>query len=62
MHAYPETKFTKALRDNDFPVIVSFARHDLDLARAALRAGAFALKVHLYAYHRATGTTFGNFM
>ncbi|MBX5162207.1 MULTISPECIES: hypothetical protein [unclassified Rhizobium] len=61
MDAYPETKLTKALRGGDFPVIVSLARHDLDLARAALRAGAFALKVHLNAYHRATGTTFGSF-
>ncbi|MGV4795813.1 hypothetical protein [Rhizobium sp. F40D2] len=62
MHVYPETKLTKALRNDDFPVITSLARHDLDLARAALRAGAFALKVHLNAYHRATGTTFGSFV
>ncbi|CDM60709.1 MULTISPECIES: hypothetical protein [Rhizobium] len=61
MPAYPETKLTKALRGGDFPVIVSLARHDLDLARAALGAGAFALKVHLNAYHRATGTTFGSY-
>ncbi|MCQ1853942.1 hypothetical protein [Neorhizobium galegae] len=61
MPNYPETKLTKALRGGEFPVIVSLARHDLDLAKAAIGAGAFAIKVHLNAYHRATGTTFGSF-
>jgi hypothetical protein len=61
MPVYPETRLTMALRGGEFPVIVSLARHDLDLARAALGAGAFAIKVHLNAYHRATGTTFGSF-
>ena len=61
MPDYPETKLTKALRGGEFPVIVSLARHDLDLAKAAIGAGAFAIKVHLNAYHRATGTTFGSF-
>ena len=58
---YTETPLYRALRDGSFPVIVSLARHDLDLARAALDAGATALKTHLNAYHRATGTTFGSF-
>lgn len=62
MPIYPETKLTKALRGGEFPVIVSLARHDLDLAKAAIGAGAFAIKVHLNAYHRATGTTFGSFV
>ncbi|MFB9947876.1 hypothetical protein ACFFP0_03400 [Rhizobium puerariae] len=61
MPIYPETRLTKALRGGEFPVIVSLARHDIDLAKAALGAGAFAIKVHLNAYHRATGTTFGSF-
>ena len=61
MPTYPETRLTKALREGEFPVIVSLARHDLDLAKAAIEAGAFAIKVHLNAYHRATGTTFGSF-
>ena len=61
MPTYPETRLTKALREGEFPVIVSLARHDLDLAKAAIDAGAFAIKVHLNAYHRATGTTFGSF-
>lgn len=61
MPIYPETKLTRALRGGEFPVIVSLARHDFDLAKAAIGAGAFAIKVHLNAYHRATGTTFGSF-
>ncbi|KFL29443.1 hypothetical protein JP75_21040 [Devosia riboflavina] len=58
---YPETKFYQALTSGAYPIIVSLARHDLDLAKAALDGGAFALKTHLNAYHRATGTTFGTF-
>lgn len=58
---YPETALYRALTSGEFPVIVSLARHDLDLARAALDAGAFALKTHLNAFHRATGTRFGSF-
>lgn len=58
---YPQTPLHKALVDGAFPVIVSLARHDLDLAKAALDGGAFALKTHLNAFHRATGTTFGSF-
>ena len=58
---YPETRLCRALTDGSFPVIVSLARHDLDLAKAALDGGAFALKTHLNAFHRATGTTFGSF-
>ena len=61
MPIYPETRLTRALRGGEFPVIVSLARHDLDLAKAAIGAGAFAIKVHLNAYHRASGTTFGSF-
>lgn len=58
---YTETAFYRSLSRGDFPVIVSLARPDLDLAKAALDAGATALKTHLNAYHRATGTTFGSF-
>jgi hypothetical protein len=58
---YPETRLHKAITNGDFPVIVSLARHDIDLAKAALDAGATAIKTHLNAYHRATGTTFGSF-
>ncbi|KKB13346.1 hypothetical protein VE25_02505 [Devosia geojensis] len=58
---HPETRLYRALTGGDFPVIVSLPRHDLDLAKAALDGGAFALKTHLNAFHRATGTTFGSF-
>lgn len=58
---YPKTKLHTAITTGEFPVIVSLARHDIDLAKAALDAGATALKTHLNAYHRATGTTFGSF-
>ena len=58
---YQETPFYRALTGGDYPIIVSLARHDLDLAKAALGAGATALKTHLNAFHRATGTTFGSF-
>lgn len=58
---YPQTKLYTALTTGEFPIIVSLARHDLDLAKAALDGGAYALKTHLNAYHRATGTTFGGF-
>ncbi len=58
---YQETPFYRALTNGEYPIIVSLARHDLDLAKAALDAGAMAIKTHLNAYHRATGTTFGSF-
>jgi len=58
---YQETPFYRALTGGQYPIIVSLARHDLDLAKAALDAGATAIKTHLNAYHRATGTTFGSF-
>lgn len=58
---YADTPLYRSLASGDFPVVVSLARHDLDLAKAALDAGATAIKTHLNAYHRATGTTFGSF-
>lgn len=50
-----------AMRSGTFPVLVSLARHDMDLARAAVDAGVFGIKFHLNAFHRASGTTFGSF-
>ncbi|MBJ7576275.1 hypothetical protein JHC09_00055 [Devosia sp. MC532] len=58
---YATTQFYTSLTNGDFPVIVSLARHDIDLAKAALDAGATAIKTHLNAYHRATDRTFGTF-
>lgn len=61
MTSYAETPLHRAIISGQFPIIVSLARHDLDLAKAALDGGAGAIKVHLNAYHRASGTTFGSF-
>lgn len=56
-----EGKIHEAMVAGRLPVLVSLARHDLDLAKAAVDAGAFGLKFHLNAYHRAAGITFGSF-
>ena len=61
MPRYPNSRFYNALVSNRFPVAVSLPRHDMALAQAACDAGADALKLHLNAYHRASGTTFGSF-
>lgn len=61
MPTYPQTPLYRAITAGDFPVIVSLPRHDLDLAQAALDGGASAIKVHLNAHHRASGTTFGSY-
>ena len=61
MAVYPETVLYRALTAGDCPIIVSLARHELDLARAAIDAGADAIKVHLNAFHRASGTRFGSY-
>lgn len=53
--------FHAALKIGAFPIAVSLPRHDMALAEAARDAGADALKLHLNAYHRASGTTFGSF-
>lgn len=61
MPSYPDTPLYRALKGDDFPIIISLARHDMALAEAAKDAGASALKLHLNAYHRASGVTFGGF-
>lgn len=48
------------LTRNPFTLIVSLPRNDVELARAALDAGADALKVHIHVQHRASGTHFGS--
>ena len=40
---------------------VSLPKNDIELARAAVSAGANGVKVHLNAFHRASGNTFGSF-
>ena len=48
------------LTQNDWTLLVSLPRNDLELARAALRGGAQGLKVHLNVEHFASGTRFGS--
>jgi hypothetical protein len=50
-----------AMKAGALPVLVSLGRHDIELAKATVDAGAFGLKFHLSAYHRASGGTFGSF-
>lgn len=61
MKNFPNSRFYDALISGRFPVAVSLPRHDMALAEAARDAGADAIKLHLNAYHRASGTTFGSF-
>jgi len=54
-------KIHRAMVAGQFPVLVSLGRHDIELAKAAVDAGAFGIKFHLNAYHRASGNSFGTF-
>jgi hypothetical protein len=49
------------LQENDWTTLVSLARNDLDLAKAAIGGGAQGLKVHINVDHFASGTHFGSF-
>jgi hypothetical protein len=42
-------------------LLISLPKNDLSLAQAALEGGADGVKVHLNAYHRASGNQFGSF-
>jgi len=53
--------FMKALDNNKIALVVSLARNDVNLAQAAIEAGADALKVHLNVHHHASGNNFGSF-
>ena len=55
------TTTTTPTQDPRLPVWVSLPRNDLSLAEAAIRGGASGIKVHLNAFHRASGTRFGSF-
>jgi len=48
------------LRERPFSLVVSLPANDPELARAAVAAGAQALKVHINVLHRASGTQFGS--
>ena len=47
------------LLTQDFTLLVSLPRNDVQLAKAALRGGAQGLKVHINVAHFASGTRFG---
>jgi hypothetical protein len=52
---------SEKIAPGQFPILVSLPRNDIELARAALDAGADGIKVHLNAHHHASGTNFGDF-
>ena len=49
------------LDDNDWTLLVSLPKNEIELAQAALNGGAQGLKVHLNVEHFASGTRFGSF-
>lgn len=49
------------LQDNDWTLLVSLPRNDIELAKAALNGGAQGLKIHINVEHFASGTKFGSF-
>lgn len=53
--------YKEMICSNKMSLVVSLPANDLELAKAALRGGAQALKVHLNVWHRASGNTFGDF-
>jgi hypothetical protein len=54
-------KFHKILQADGFTLVVSLPENSIPLAKAAIRGGARALKVHVNVWHRASGHTFGTF-
>lgn len=53
--------YREMICSNKMSLVVSLPANDLDLAEAALKGGAQALKVHINVWHRASGNTFGSF-
>lgn len=49
------------LEEHPWTLLVSLPKNDIELARAALGAGAQGLKVHINVEHFASGTKFGSF-
>lgn len=54
-------RLAELLRSRPMSLLVSLPANSPDLARAAVEAGADALKVHINVHHRASGTHFGSF-
>ena len=59
MTRHPEPGRTERMLREGFHLLVSLPRNDLDLARAALEAGADGLKVHINLQHHASGMSTG---
>ncbi len=54
-------QLSNQLSNNDWTLLVSLPRNDVELAEAAFRGGAQGLKVHINVEHFASGTKFGSF-
>lgn len=54
-------RFADMIRDNKFSLLVSLPSNNLEYAKAALKGGAQAIKVHCNVWHRASGHTFGTY-
>lgn len=55
------SRMLSLLNKQEFTLMVSLPRNDIELAKAAMRGGAQALKIHLNVHHHASGTNFGSF-
>ena len=54
------TELKRMLSNNEFSLIVSLPSNDIEIARAAVSAGADAIKVHVNVEHRASGNHYGS--
>ncbi|MFP4497203.1 MAG: hypothetical protein ACLFQV_03235 [Vulcanimicrobiota bacterium] len=54
------SRLVKSVKENNFSLVVSIPKNDLELAQAAEKAGADGIKVHLNVGHFASGTDFGS--
>lgn len=54
-------KFKSLIANNKFTLVVSLPVNSIDYAKAALKGGAQAIKVHCNVAHLASGNTFGSF-
>lgn len=55
-----DTNIRSFIERNKMPIIVSLPENSIEMAKAALDAGADALKVHINVSHRASGNEFFN--
>ncbi len=59
MNQLPMNQLQTQLTKNEWTLLVSLPKNDLELARVALDSGAQGLKVHINVEHFASGTRFG---